>query len=270
MKISIVFQYLISITILVVWFIPLLGGLMGSIRPMSEIVTGWWNLSSATFTTYNFQYTWSRIKINFLNTFAIAIPSTILPILIASLASYAFAKMRFFGRDVIFFSFVACLVIPGQIVLVPLLILLTNLGIRGTFPSIILVHTGFALPFAIFYLRNFFAKIPLDILDSARMDGASEFLIYWKILLPISKPALASLATLQFLWVWNDLLFALTFLSPERFPITVGILNLQSRYAPRWDFLCAGAVISVIPPLIVFLLLQKHFVKGIMMGAIKQ
>ena len=192
-----------------------------------------------------------------------------LVVLIASAAGYAFAWMEFPGRDWIFLGVIGLLVIPIQIALIPVIKLYNTLGIQGSIISVILFHVSFGLPFAIFLLRNFFAGIPRDLMEAARMDGANEFRIFFRIVLPLGLPAIASLAIFQFLWVWNDLLVALIFASPTNQPLTVALANQTRQFGSSIDILAPGAFLSLIVPMIVFLSFQRFFVEGITAGSVK-
>jgi len=264
-----IFLHLFFIIVSVIWLIPTLGLAVASIRPMAEIVAGWWNFSPLTLTLKNYGTVLAKkgMARYFLNSIIITVPSSIIPIFFASLAAYGFAWSKFRWKNLIFLGCIAMMIVPLQMVLVPLLKLLKFLGFLNTYIGIILVHSSFGLPFAIFLLRNFFVSIPPELIDAAKIDGCSEFRIYWKMILPLSGAALASLAIFQFVWVWNSLLFELVFLKTQEIqPLTVGLINLKSRYLPEWNLLSAGSLISLIMPLIIFLLLQKYFVKGILAG----
>jgi alpha-glucoside transport system permease protein len=208
---------------------------------------------------------------SFFNSIAISLPSTALTLFVAALAAYAFAWMRFPGRQVLFSIVVSLLIIPLQMTLIPVLKLFTTFNLTGTFPSVWLAHTAYGLPFAIFLLRNFFVSLPRDLFESAFLDGASYWTAFFHILLPLSIPSLAALAIFQFLWVWNDLLVALVYLggSKQVVPITLTISNLVSSFGSEWHLLTAAAFFSMLLPLAIFFALQKYFVKGILAGALK-
>jgi alpha-glucoside transport system permease protein len=208
---------------------------------------------------------------SFFNSLMISIPSTVMPILIAAFAAYAFSWMHFPGRDILFLIIIGLLVVPIQMTLIPILRLFNTLGLTGTFGGIWIAHTAYGLPFAIYLLRNFIGGIPEDIFESAFLDGASHFQILYRIVLPISVPAIASLAIFQFMWVWNDLLVALIYLggTTEVAPMTVTISNLVNSYGGGWEFLTSAAFISMLLPLVVFFSLQKYFIRGILAGSIK-
>ena len=206
---------------------------------------------------------------NLRNSFIITIPSTILPILLAALAAYAFAWMDFPFRDYIYLLVIALLVVPLQTTWVPVLKVLNFLGINGSFPGIWITHTAYGMPFAIFLLYNFFRDLPREVFESARIDGANEGVVFFRIVLPLSIPAIASLLIFQFVWVWNDLMNALIFLDRDKAPLTIGIRNLLGQYGNEWHLLAAGAFITMIIPLIVFLGFQRYFVRGLTAGAVK-
>ncbi len=197
-------------------------------------------------------------------------PGTIFPTIVAGFAAFAFTWLKFPGRNAIFIFLVALLVVPIQMTLIPVLRLYSDLGLVSTLPGIWLAHTAYGLPLAIFLLRNFFGALPREIVESARLDGASNMGVFFKIIIPLSVPALASLAIFQFLWVWNDLLIALVYLqTPSLAPMTVTINNLVSSFGTSWQLLTAAAFISMLLPLIIFFSLQRYFVEGITAGAIK-
>ncbi len=270
-----------SVTVLVVliallWSIPTFGLFVSSFRPPQLIsTTGWWTglVPPWNFTIQNYQNVIQAQGMGqaFLNSLIISIPGTILPIAIGSFAAYAFAWMKFPGRDFLFFGIVALLVIPSQIALAPILSLFTAIGLTGQYAAVWIAHTAFGLPFAIFLLRNFFAALPKDLVESAHIDGASSLRVYWNIMVPLSVPALASLAIFQFMWVWNDLLIALIFLSgnPERAPLTLTLANLVGAYGENYQVLTAAAFVSMALPLVVFFSMQRYFIRGILAGSVK-
>ncbi len=208
---------------------------------------------------------------SFINTFTVTIPATIIPIAIAAFAAYAFAWMDFKGRQILFVVVVGLLVVPLQMSLIPLLRIYNGVGIAKTYPGIWLAHTGFGLPLAIYLLRNYIGGLPREIIESARIDGASHFDTFIRLILPLSVPALASFAIFQFLWVWNDLLVALVFLSkdPSQIVMTSKIRELLGSRAEAWEILTSGAFISMAVPLIVFFSLQRYFVRGLLAGSVK-
>ncbi len=269
-----IIRAIVILLIAVAWLVPTVGLLVTSFRPQSDIAaSGWWQIvATPRFTTdnYNAVLTAQHFFNNFLNSFIITIPATILPIIIGSLAAYSFAWMHFRGRNVIFMIIVALLVLPLQETWVPVLRMHSKLGLTRTWLSIWLAHTAYGLPFAIFLLRNFFAELPKELFEASHMDGYSDLGVFSKIVLPLSVPALASLGIFQFVWVWNDLMNALVLLQDlHKFPLTVAIQNLLGSYGSEWNLLASGAFISMSVPLLVFFLLQRYFVQGLTAGAVK-
>jgi alpha-glucoside transport system permease protein len=207
----------------------------------------------------------------FLNSLSVSIPATVIPITIAAFAAYAFAWMEFPGRQWIFVVVVGLLVIPLQMSLIPLLKLYVSVDLVGTFPAVWLAHTGFGLPLAIYLLRNYIGSLPSSMMESARIDGATHFEIFTKLVVPLSVPVLASFAIFQFLWVWNDLLVALVFLGGEQGVrvVTLALNDLNGSRGQAWHLLTAGAFITMALPLFVFLTLQRYFVRGLTAGSVK-
>ncbi|HEX8628236.1 MAG TPA: carbohydrate ABC transporter permease, partial [Catenuloplanes sp.] len=207
----------------------------------------------------------------FINSFVIAIPSVIIPLSLASLAAYAFAWIKFPGRNLLFLVVFALQIVPIQVTLIPLLTLYVQGGLANTFWTLWLSHSIFALPLAIYLLHNFMKEIPATLLEAARVDGAGHIAIFFKVLLPLLRPALAAFGIFQFLWVWNDLLVALTFAGggQEIAPITAALANLSGTRGTAWHLLSAGAFVSIIVPVIVFLALQRYFVRGLLAGGVK-
>ncbi len=264
------------ILIALIWSVPTFGLFITSFRPVTVTQSnGWWTalLPPWHFTIANYQQVIQSEGMGqaFLNSLIIAIPGTILPVLIAAFAAYAFAWMKFPGRDWIFLAIVALLVIPIQITLIPMLSIFTTINLSGSYLAIWLAHTAYGLPFAIYLLRNFFAALPRDLFESAYLDGASNVSIFFRVVVPLSIPSLASLVIFQFMWVWNDLLVALIFLggNPNSAPMTVKIANLVTSYGVNQQLLTSAAFISMLLPLVIFFALQRYFVRGILAGAVK-
>jgi len=255
------------------WLIPTIGLFLTSLLPAADFgTTGWWKIFSkpslTTWENYHEIFQNHSITHSLVTTLEIAIGGTVLPILVASLAGYAFAWLEFPGRDWIFLVVIALLVVPLQMALIPIFSLYNHVGIFDTVLSLILFHTAFGLPFAIFLLRNFFIGIPKDILESARIDGASEFWIFLRLILPLGLPAIASLAIFQFLWTWNDLIVALTF-GRNTQPITVAIFSQLTEFGSNIDIIAPAAFISLAIPLAVFFAFQRYFVQGLLAGSVK-
>jgi alpha-glucoside transport system permease protein len=269
---------LIIAVIIVIWVIPTLGVLISSFRPAGLVNTnGWWtvftNLGDGewTFDNYSTVLQSEGFGNAFLNSLSVTIPATVMPITVAAFAAYAFAWMEFPGRQWIFVIIVALLVVPLQMSLIPLLRLYTSVDLNGTFPGIWLAHTGFGLPLAVYLLRNYIGSLPSSMMESARIDGATHFEIFTKLVVPLSVPVLASFAIFQFLWVWNDLLVALVFLggTPSTRVLTLALNNLNGSRGEAWHLLTAGAFITMALPLAVFLGLQRYFVRGLTAGSVK-
>ena len=257
------------------WIVPTLGILVTSFREANDSNTsGWWtflgSLNKLTFSNYSYAIDNANLGNAFINSLAIALPATFIPILIASFAAYAFTFMRFPGRDFLFLLIVSLLVIPNYVAFVPILKIYASIGLAGHFPAVWLAHIGFGMSLAIYILRNYMATLPRTIIESAEIDGASHFQTFYKLILPMSAPALASFAILQFLWVWNDLLVALLFIGPgDNEPITVSLTHLLGQQGSGWSYVTAGGFFSMILPIAVFLGLQRYFVRGMTAGAVK-
>jgi alpha-glucoside transport system permease protein len=238
--------------------------------------SGWWTFfKDPSFTLDNYRDALSSSGGSmgdfFVNSIVITIPAVIIPICLASLAAYVFAWVPFKGRNMLFVAVFALQIVPIQVTLIPLLSLYVKAGLAGTFWTIWLSHTMFGLPLAIFLLYNFMREIPRELIEAARMDGAGHVQIFFQVLMPLLTPALAAFAIFQFLWVWNDLLVALTFAggTPEVAPLTVALANLSGTQGTAWHLLSAGAFISMVIPVAVFLALQRFFVRGLLAGGLK-
>ncbi|MCP9212147.1 carbohydrate ABC transporter permease [Streptomyces sp. HD1123-B1] len=257
-----------------IWLTPAAGLFMSSLRSEEDNSTsGWWKAftspSSLSFDNYQELLKQSDMVQAFWNTVAISVPATVLVVVIAALAGYAFAWLDFPGRDWVFLVVVAMLVVPVQIGLLPVSKLFGSLGLFGSIPGVVLFHVAYGLPFAIFLLRNYFAEIPREMLEAARMDGGTEWRIFTRLVLPLGRPAIASLTIFQFLWVWNDMLVALIFADNESQPLTVALQTQTRQFGSNIGVLAPGAFLSLIVPLVVFFAFQKHFVQGVMAGSVK-
>ncbi len=265
--------HLVLAIVALLWLVPTFGLFFTSLMSAEEIgAGGWWRVFSQpsilTFESYRNIFENETITHALLTTFYIALGGTLLPIFIAALAAYAFAWLDFPGRDGLFLLVIALLVVPLQMALIPMYSIYNDLNLYDTIWGLILFHTAFGLPFAIFLLRNYFIGIPKDILESARIDGASEFRIFVRLILPLGLPAIASLAIFQFLWVWNDLLVALVFARDTK-PITIAIYQQLSEFGESVELIAPAAFISLAIPLAVFFAFQRYFVQGLLAGSVK-
>lgn len=256
------------------WFLPTLGLFASSLRsPADHARTGWWNVitdpGQASIENYVTLLGNPDLIASFWNTVAITVPTTVLVVLIASLAGYAFAWVDFKGRNALFLIVIGLLVVPLQIGLIPIAQLFGRLGIFGSIPAVVMFHMAFGLPFAIFLMRNFFIGIPRDLMEAARVDGAGEGTVFFRVVLPLGLPAIASLAIFQFLFVWNDLLVALVFANPSNQPLTAFVLSETRQFGANIDVIAPGAFLSMIVPLVVFFSFQRYFVQGMMAGSVK-
>ncbi len=264
------------IVLCVLWLIPAVGVLFTSFRTQEDAQnTGWWTLVTNfadygwTFNNYTEAWTTAQLGPAFLNSIAIALPATFIPILIAAFAAYAFTFMQFKGRDTLFIIIVSLLVVPNYVAFVPILRVYKTVGLGG-FPTVWLAHVGFGMSLAIYLFRTYMSTLPRSVIESAKIDGASDYQIFYKLVLPMSVPVIASFAIFQFLWVWNDLLVALVFLGPgETAPITVATSQLMGQRATGWNLVTAAGILTAVLPIIIFLALQRYFVRGLTAGSVK-
>ncbi|MDJ0590131.1 MAG: carbohydrate ABC transporter permease [Pleurocapsa sp. MO_226.B13] len=261
------------------WTLPTVGLLISSLRRRDAMLkTGWWTILQHPFelTQYHLGNYLEVIQSQgmgqaFLNSLTISIPATVIPIAIATFAAYAFAWMKFPGRQLLFIIVVCLLVVPLQTTLIPILRAYRDLGLSNSFLGVWLAHTGYGLPLGIYLLRNYIGALPRDLIEAAEVDGASHLKIFTRLIVPLSMPAIASFAVFQFLWVWNDLLVALIYLggTPDVAPVTIQLTNLVGSRGQDWHLLTAGAFITMTVPLMVFFGLQRYFVRGILAGSVK-
>jgi alpha-glucoside transport system permease protein len=287
-----VLVYGVLIFLTVAWFTPTLGLLVSSFRSDADVsATGWWTAvtkpGQADFTLDNYRTVLGvpapgqmvergreniKLMTAVVNTIAVALPATVIPILIAAVAAYGFAWIRFPGRRWLFILTIGLMGVPLQVSLIPVLRDYIKIGLNGTYLGVWLAHTGFGLPLAVYLLYNYISSLPRDMFESAFIDGATHFTTFVRLILPLSAPALASFATFQFLWTWNDLLVPLVFLSSDAGSqvLTQRLLGLMGAFGQDWHLLTAGAFISMLLPLTVFFALQRYFVRGLMAGSVKQ
>jgi alpha-glucoside transport system permease protein len=265
--------HIFLVVVALLWLVPTFGLFLTSLlAPENVGDTGWWKIFSEpalmTLENYSALFDNEAITSSLLTTLWISIAGTVLPIIVAALAGYAFAWLDFPGRDWLFILVIALLVVPLQMALIPMFSLYNTLGIFDTILSLVLFHTAFGLPFAIFLLRNFFIGIPKELMEAARIDGLSEMRIFLRLILPLGLPAIASLAIFQFLWTWNDLLVALTF-GRETQPITVAIFSQLRQFGANIELIAPASFMSLVVPLIVFFAFQRYFVQGLLAGSVK-
>ena len=265
---------IILYVVLIVWLLPLIGVLLTSFRSLADINSGnyWgWPTEFALVENYTQVFTVTPMIQYFFNSLVITIPTVVGTLTLSSLAGYSLAKHRFRGNFLIFALFIAGNFVPAQILMIPVRNLTLNLGVYDTKMGLILFHTAFQTGFCTFFLRGFIKEIPHELVESARIEGASEFRVYWNIILPLVLPALAALAVLEFTFIWNDYFWALVLVQgDEARPITLGIQALRGRWTASWHLISAGSIVAALPPVIMFFMLQKHFITGLTMGAIKE
>lgn len=266
-------QYLFPIVFglfTLIWLIPLFGALYTSIRVQGDLTAnGFWSLPrEITFGNFGIAWERGRVATYLGNSFIITMPSLVGMLLLSSLAAYALARYKFKGNMLLYFMFVAGTMLPFQILLLPVFYLTTRLGLYNQFGALMLIHTAFQLGFCTFVLRNFMRTVPGEILEAARIDGAGEFRLYWQIMMPLSIPALAALATLQFTWVFNDYLWAIVLISSgDKKPVTAGVAALRGQFITDWPVLVAGALVATLPTVFVFTFLQRYFIQGLTLGS---
>jgi multiple sugar transport system permease protein len=266
--------HLLAWGVALIWIVPFLGVFMASIRPLPEILNGWWNFDVFTPTFRGFVGAWNHptapLSRALLNSLIVTIPSTIIPIFVAALGAYSFARFKFPTRDLLFLVIVLLQTIPQQMVIIPIFNMMISLGLWNNYIGLILVHTAFALPWQIFFLRNFFSVLPVEIEEAARIDGASYLKIFYKIVLPLTLPALASLIALQFVWVWNDFFFAIVLISsPELRLATQAVAAMPGRLAIDWTVVSAASILVMLIPIAIYVIMQRYYVRGLVAGAVK-
>ncbi len=263
-------KYVFLTALTIIWLVPVFAALLTSFRTMDDItLNGFWSIPSQ-FNLNNFAEAWSKARVGnyLLNSFIITLPSLFGMLFLSSLSAYALARFKFRLNLPLYFMFVAGTMLPFQILMLPVFRLTNSLGLYNTHLALILIHTAFQLGFCTFVLRNFMRTVPGEIFDAARVDGCNEFRIYWQIMLPLSLPAMAALATLEFTWVFNDYLWAIILLSSDSLrPVTAGLATLRGQYVTNWPVITAGALLATLPTVIVFVFLQRYFIQGLTLGS---
>lgn len=273
-KKSMIILHVIAWSSALLWIVPLLGTLMASIRPYGEILHGWWNFAEFTPSLNNFVQAWFNpdfpLSRGVFNSLLVAVPATIIPMLVASLAGYGFARFSFPIKTYLFTALVLLMSVPQQMIAVPIYRILLEIGLLNAFAGLILVHSAWGLPWIILFMRNYFSTLPIEVEEAARVDGASDFKIFYKIVLPMTLPALASVAVLQFMWVWNDFFLALLIIgTPEKYLATQRLPYLKGLYHFDHSLLAAGSMIVAVVPMLLFIVLQKYYIKGMIGWTVK-
>jgi multiple sugar transport system permease protein len=272
---NIIIIHIIAWAFALIWILPFIGLFMTSIRPYDEIIYGWWHFENFTFTFQNFIRAWNHptaaLSAGMRNSLLVAIPATILPIFIASIAAYGFARFRFAIKNYLFITIVILMTLPQRMIAVPIFRLMKDLNLLNNFLGIIIVHSTWAAPWIIFFMRNYFSTLPVEIEEAATVDGASDFTVFFKIVLPTCVPALISVAALQFSWVWSDFFIALILIfSPDKLLATQRIPLMRGVYFVDWGLLSASSILVMAVPILVFALLQRYYIKGMVGWTLKQ
>jgi multiple sugar transport system permease protein len=264
------FVFLLAFTL--IYMAPFIGAIITSLRTQEDIsVNGFWSIPQAM-TLSNYSNAWQQANVDryLINSFIITIPALIGTIFLSSLSAYALARHKFTGNRFIYFMYVAGTLLPFQILLLPVFMLANKLGLYNTYWSVILIHTAFQLGFCTFVLRNFMRTLPGEIMDAARIDGCNEWGIYWRIVMPLTVPGIAAIATLEFTWIFNDYIWALILIQDDALkPVTSGLTTLQGQFVTNWPLIVAGALLAAIPTVIVFFALQRYFIGGLTLGSVK-
>lgn len=266
---------IVAWTIGVMWILPFIGIFMTSIRPFSEVVSGWWNISPFSPTLKNyidalFNPMFSLLR-GFMNSFIIAVPSTIIPVMLAALAAYGFARFSFPIKNYLFVTMLFLMAAPQQMTIIPIFFMLNNMRLLNTYIGLILIHSSWGIPWITFFLRNYFSMLPKELEEIARVDGATNRQIFFKIVLPISLPGIISASVLQFAWVWNDFFFALMLIfDPNKMVITQMLPRLKGQYQIDWGLLSSGSVLAMIVPLAVYIVFNKYYMGGFRGWAMKK
>lgn len=266
-----IIRYLLAITAGIIWAIPFVGVFMASIRPLSEITQGWWRFEDITITFSNYLKAWSwpgaPISDALVNSIIVVLPATLLVTFLGLMMAYPITRFKFFGRKTLFFIMILIMAAPPELIIISNYKTLQGIGLLNTFLGLILVHTAWGVGWVTLFLRNFLFSVPLELEEAALTDGANRWQILYKVILPVTTPALASVGAVQFTWTWNTLLFPLVFLrSPEKFMVTQAIPIIKGRFLINWGAVCAASVIAMAIPVLLFFLLQRYYVRGLTAG----
>lgn len=270
-KKGLMIRYVIAVIVAIIWLIPFLGVLMASLRPLEEIIQGWWHFRNITVTFSNYLRAWSwpgaAVGDALINSLIVTVPSTLLVAFLGLLTAYPIVRFRFWGRKLYFFFLILTMAAPPELIIISNYRTLQAAGLLDTFLGLIFVHVAWGMGWTTLFLRNFLFSVPLELEEAAKIDGANRWQIFYKIILPITAPALASVGIVQFTWTWNSLLFPLVFLrSPEKFMITQVIPIIKGRIMVNWGAVCAASVIAMVIPVILFFVLQRYYVRGLTGG----
>ncbi len=264
--------YLFLISFTLIYMSPFFGAIITSVRTQDDIsLNGFWSIPKVI-TLENYSDAWTQGNVNryLLNSFIITIPALVAVIFLSSLSAFALARYRFRANRPIYFMYVAGTMLPFQILLLPVFLLMNRVGLYNSYQGVILIHVAFQLGFCTFVLRNFMRTLPGEIFDAARIDGAGEFGIYWRIALPLSLPGIAAITVLEFTWIFNDYLWALILIQDDALkPVTAGLSSLQGQFITNWPLVVSGALLAAVPTLLVFFFLQRYFIGGLTLGSSK-
>ncbi len=269
-QISNAILFVLLLSFVIVWLLPVGGAILTALRSMDDLIAnGFWSRPEAL-TLDNFRESWSTGMVGryLFNSFIVTIPALIGTLFLSALSGFVLAHYRFKGNIFIYLTFVGGMLIPYQILMIPVFQLSNYLNIYNTYWGLVMIHMVFQMGFCTFFLRNFMRTIPVELAEAARIDGCSEFRIFWQIYLPLSKPALAAVGTLEFTWIFNDYLWALVLIRNDSLkPVTAGLASLRGQFISSWTILVAGSLLASIPTLLVFIFLQRYFIEGLTMGS---
>lgn len=274
-KRDVVIANMVAWLVAALWLLPFIGLFMVSVRPYREVITqGWWSIIG-TYTVDNYIEAWSHpsfsIAWGYVNSLIIAIPSTLIPISSAALAAYAFSRFSFPVKTYLFLAMILIMAVPQQMTIIPLFMILKEAGLLNTFQGLILVHSAWGMAWSIFFLKNFFDLLPRELEEAARVDGAGDFTVFRKVVLPMSLPGIISASVLQFSWVWSDFFYALVFLiDPSKWVVTQRVASMRGEFQVDWGLISAGSIMAMAVPLILYTFLQKYYIRGFVGWTLKR